>query len=66
MLTKEDGPWDTFLRLRRSLGTGTVKKLVSCFYLLECVGGDAFRFFSARETLGKLLWAGSRYQAAQF
>ena len=45
MLTKEDGPWDTFLRLRRSLGTGTVKKLVSCFYCLSVWVAVPFAFF---------------------
>ncbi len=35
MLSREDGPWDILVRLRRALGAGMLSKLVACFYCLS-------------------------------
>jgi len=35
LLSHEDGPWDVFLRLRRTLGDSIIGKLVACFYCLS-------------------------------
>lgn len=35
LIANESGPWDIFLRLRRSAGQGTLAELVSCFYCLS-------------------------------
>jgi len=45
MVAKEDGPWDTLLRLRRSLGAGVLKSLLSCFYCLSVWVAAPFAFF---------------------
>jgi len=45
LLAQEDGPWDVLLRLRRSLGSGVLKKLVSCFYCLSVWVAVPFAFF---------------------
>jgi len=45
MLAKEDGPWNILLRLRRSLGAGMLKRLVSCFYCLSVWVAVPFGFF---------------------
>ncbi len=35
LLSKEDGPWDLLVRLRRLLGSGAVGQLLDCFYCLS-------------------------------
>jgi hypothetical protein len=35
LVTREDGPWDLALRLRRGLRTGMAARMVSCFYCLS-------------------------------
>ena len=54
MLSREDGPWDLVLRLRRSLGTGMPARLVACFYCLSVWVALPFAWFlkgDAVETL---------------
>jgi hypothetical protein len=35
LLNAEDGPWDIFVRLRRSVGNGFLGRLLDCFYCLS-------------------------------
>ncbi len=35
LLQAEDGPWNLLVRLRRSLGSGTLGQLLDCFYCLS-------------------------------
>jgi hypothetical protein len=35
LLAQEDGPWDLIVRLRRSLGQGSLGQLMDCFYCLS-------------------------------
>ena len=45
LLSKEDGPWDMILNLRRSLSAGFFGKLLSCFYCLSIWIAIPFVFF---------------------
>lgn len=35
LLARENGPWDLILRLRASLGSGVLGRLMDCFYSLS-------------------------------
>src|SRR5581483_11794764 len=45
MLTKEDGPWDILLHLRRNLGAGMLKRLINCFHCVSVWVAVPFAFF---------------------
>jgi hypothetical protein len=45
LLSKEDGPWDMILKLRRWLGGGFLGRLLSCFYCLSIWIAIPFVFF---------------------
>jgi len=44
LFSKEDGPWDMMLKLRRS-PAGLVRKVLSCFYCLSVWTALPFAFF---------------------
>ena len=44
LFSKEDGPWDMMLKLRRAPG-GFLRKLLSCFYCLSVWTALPFVFF---------------------
>ena len=45
LLSKEDGPWDSLARLRRTFGAGFLGGLISCFYCLSVWIAVPFTFF---------------------
>ena len=45
LLSKEDGPWDAMLRLRRALSGRFGGNLLSCFYCLSLWMAIPFTFF---------------------
>ena len=45
MLSREDGPWDILVRLRRTAGAGMLGKLVACFYCLSIWVALPFAWF---------------------
>jgi hypothetical protein len=44
-LSKEDGPWDSIVRLRRALRDGFFAGVLSCFYCLSIWIALPFSFF---------------------
>ena len=45
LLSKEDGPWDSMVRLRRALDDGFFGAMLSCFYCLSIWIALPFSFF---------------------
>ena|ERR1700726_3425848 len=45
LFSKEDGPWNMIVRLRRALGAGFFGSLLSCFYCLSAWIAVPFTFF---------------------
>jgi hypothetical protein len=45
LLSKEDGPWDIMIRMRRAFGGGFFRGLLSCFYCLSVWIAIPFAFF---------------------
>jgi hypothetical protein len=45
LLSREDGPWDILVRLRRVLGAGMLGSLVACFYCLSIWVALPFAWF---------------------
>jgi hypothetical protein len=45
LISKEDGPWDTIVRLRRALGNRFFGGMLSCFYCLSIWIALPFSFF---------------------
>ena len=45
LFTKEDGPWDMMVRLRRALGAGFFGRLLGCFYCLSIWVALPFAWF---------------------
>ncbi|MCE7923979.1 MAG: hypothetical protein DYG98_13055 [Haliscomenobacteraceae bacterium CHB4] len=59
LFSVEDGPWDVFLRLRRSLGNGFWGQLTGCFYCLSVWVSLPFALVLGESYLEKfmLCWA---------
>jgi hypothetical protein len=59
LLNAEDGPWDIFVRLRRTVGSGFWGDLLDCFYCLSLWVAAPFAFVLG-EKWGEaiLLWLG--------
>jgi hypothetical protein len=45
MLSREDGPWDILVRLRRVFGAGMLGRLAACFYCLSIWVALPFAWF---------------------